>query len=974
MQKKLPNPLYLPHQGNIKTMSGAVKILGSTLQELTIGDITKKVLLFVVGSTQYDLILGLDLIPKFKISVNDSLCVSQLGNALTLVSQGNLQSMNFLHFEKLEEKLAHLDPENKSKLKNLVKTYDKSFAQHPFDVGNVKDYECSIELSSNKYVAKKPYRCTYADQTEIDRQVDELLKHGMISESRSPYASPVTMQYRKVGLSSTKQKTRMCCDYRELNKLVIPENQPFPLIDDIFLKSKGCSWYSALDINQAFWSIPITPKDRYKSAFITQRGLYEWRSMPFGLRSAPAIFQKILSGILRRRDLSKFCVNYLDDILVFSNSFEEHLHHLSLLFKAIYEEGFRLNFGKCTFAKQSINYLGHTISANYVKPLHDNLVAIRNLPVPTNRRKIRQFLGKLNFYRKFIPSSATLLEPFYNLLRKRVPFSWTPQCQGSFDRVKLFLTSEPILAIFDRTKPTFIYTDASGVGVAAVLKQGQDDGSEKPVAYFSRKLSEAQRKKRAIYIYIESLAIKEAVRYWKYWLLGHHFTVITDHRPLEQLNLKARTDEELGDLAHELLQFDFEVIYRPGSQNSEADCLSRNPVLPSLPDSDPEIPILQSFNFLSVNDICKLQEPLSPTPSDTVKSGVIFRKFKSKSYIVLDSASGERLAKTIHLHFGHVGANHCIAIIRKHFYFPKMYLTCRNVCRKCHVCIANKTRRIRRSGLLGLFGPATKPFQIMSLDTVGGFAGNNSPKKYFHLLIDHFTRFVYSSSSSGQSSRDFINLVKSVNSANHIETLLTDQYGGLSSDDFESFCASSGIKHIFVAVDSAFSNGLNERAGQTLVNRLRCARNDVPTARKHSWTSLASKCVAEYNSTPHSVTGFSPSYRLSAKSCDIIPNDLLPHDPCDLAADREMALQNTIRYHNYNKQRYDRHKIDCTFNVGDIVFIDNGNKLNRSKLDPVRLGPFAISKRLSDHIYEVDTGTNSRFSKKLYHISKMLPL
>ena len=191
----------------------------------------------------------------------------------------------------------------------------------------------------------------------------------------------------------------------------------------------------------------------------------------------------------------------------------------------------------------------------------------------------------------------------------------------------------PVLAIFDRTKPIFIYTDASGVGIGAVLKQKQEDGSERPVTYFSKKLSEAQKKKKAIYI--ESLAIREAVRYWKYWLLGCKFMVVTDHKPLQHLNLKARTDEELGDLAHELLQFDFDILYRPGSENSEADCLSRNPVLDPNPDSFTPEPILPSFNFLSIADICNLQSDIQKSDSDFVEHDVIFRKLRKKKLYFL---------------------------------------------------------------------------------------------------------------------------------------------------------------------------------------------------------------------------------------------------------------------------------------------------------------------------------------------------
>ena len=224
----------------------------------------------------------------------------------------------------------------------------------------------------------------------------------------------------------------MCVDYRELNKIIVPQSQPFPLIDEIITKVRGCSWFSALDINAAFWSIPIKPEDRWKTAFVTQQNQYEWCQMPYGLKIASGVFQRILSGIIRRKNLSSFCVNYLDDLLIFSNSFVEHIEHLQKLMSAIYEEGFRLNFKKCTFASNYIRYLGHIITSTSVTPLQDNLVAINSFPVPSSRKNVRQFLGKINFYRKFIPNSASLLEPLHSLLRKNSPFLWSSVCQDSF--------------------------------------------------------------------------------------------------------------------------------------------------------------------------------------------------------------------------------------------------------------------------------------------------------------------------------------------------------------------------------------------------------------------------------------------------------------------------------------------------------------------------------------------------------------
>jgi len=207
------------------------------------------------------------------------------------------------------------------------------------------------------------------------------------------------------------------------------------------------------------------------------------------------------------------------------------------------------------------------IENNSVRPLKDYLVAVKNFPVPKTRKNIRQFLGKINFHHKFIPHIAITLEPLHNLLRKDVQFNWSNECQESFDKIKLWLCSEPVLKIFDPEIPIDIYTDAYGIGVAAVLKQKDENGVNKPVAYFLKKLTEAQKKKKAIYL--ECLAIKEAVKYWQHWFMGKEFMVYSDHKPLENMNLKARTDEELGDLIYYLSQYNFKIKYNPGKSNQE---------------------------------------------------------------------------------------------------------------------------------------------------------------------------------------------------------------------------------------------------------------------------------------------------------------------------------------------------------------------------------------------------------------------
>ncbi len=461
-----------------KTMSGEANFVGTAIINLKIINISQKVKVYIVDKniTNYDLLIGLDIIKLFKLRQDENLEISQaLTDKTSLKSETknlkykisekpeNLINWNeAIPIEDFDLKVQHLDNIKRKVIYDLVDEYDTLFAKNNYDVGTVSNYQAHITLSEMKYIAKKPYRCSLEDQCEIEKQITELLNNKIIEQSCSPFAAPVTMAYKKIEEGQPKEKVRMCVDFRELNKLLVPESQPFPLIEDMIIRTRNCMWFSALDINSAFWSIPIRIKDRFKTGFVTQHGHWQWCNMPFGLKNSPAIFQRILSGVMRRHNLQDFCENYIDDILVFSKSFDEHLVHLRLLFDAIMAEGWKLKFIKCKFATNSVSYLGHIIEKNTVRPLRDNLMSIKNLPRPSNRKNIRQFLGKINFYHKYIPNSAKTLNVFHNLLRKDVQFEWTKECEKTFEKIKEYLTSSPVLAVFDPLLPINIYTDASG--------------------------------------------------------------------------------------------------------------------------------------------------------------------------------------------------------------------------------------------------------------------------------------------------------------------------------------------------------------------------------------------------------------------------------------------------------------------------------------------------------------------------------
>lgn len=504
-----------------------------------------------------------------------------------------------------------------------------------------------------------------------------------------------------------------------------------------------------------------------------------------------------------------------------------------------------------------------------------------------------------------------------------------------------------------------------------MLKQPQKNKEEKPVAYFSKKLNQVQKRKKAIYL--ECLAIKECVKYWQHYLIGKKFTVFSDHKPLENMNIKSRTDEELGDLTYYLSQYDFVIKYSPGKYNLEADCLSRNPVLEPHENMDEQLKVV---NIITLNDILEDQdknEDIKKQKNKLItKHNVYYKKIKRKEKIILTEDFSIKILKDVHENLCHIGMKQMYRMIAPYYTAKNLTRNIKETCKSCTVCIRNKSRGLGKFGLMSQLGPATKPFEIISIDTIGGFGGSRSTKKYLHLLIDHFTRYAYIQTSKTQTANDFIKLVKNISETDQIGTILSDQYAGINSKEFKTFLDEKFIRIIFTAVNSPFSNGMNERLNQTIVNKIRCKINEKK--KKAAWTTIAQECVRKYNETEHTVTGFTPSYLMDGKNVIMLPNELKElNSEKHWIRDRKIALERTIKSHNYNKQIYDKNRKHFDFNVGDLVFVENGNKLNRKKLDELKIGPYEIAEKLSNSIYRINMG-RKKSESNLFHVSKLIPI
>ena len=498
----------------------------------------------------------------------------ELGRYETVNNIGTVSSTtdeSTAHVEELLSKSSsNLNETQIYSLRSLLYEYKDQFSKSSHDLGSTNLVEHTIKtLPDCKPVKLRPYRIPLAKRDFAENEIKAMAEKGLIEPSHSAWSAPAVLVPKRDGT------TWFCIDYRRLNQLTIPDSHPLPRIDDTLDALGGSCWFSTLDLKSGFHQVSIAEEDRPKTAFsIPGSGLWQWRVLPFGLINSPSVFERLMERVFAGLTYLILLI-YLDDIIVYSKTFKEHLENLKVVFERLKNANLKLNPKKCNLLCSKVAFLGHEVSEQGIATDPEKAKTVRDWPQPKSATEVRQFVGLASYYRKFIPNFATICKPLHKLTEKNSKFVWNDQTQNAFDTLKQSLTTAPILSYpMLQDQPFLLDTDASNVGVGAVLSQLQD-GEEKVICYYSKCLSRSERKYCTTRK--ELLSVVLAVKHFHHYLIGNHFTVRSDHGSLQWLMRFKNCEGQIARWIETLSAYTFTIIHRAGRVHNNADSMSRRP-------------------------------------------------------------------------------------------------------------------------------------------------------------------------------------------------------------------------------------------------------------------------------------------------------------------------------------------------------------------------------------------------------------
>lgn len=894
-------------------------------------------------------------------------------------------------------KLSEVKDEKEVKLRELIIEYLDIFkapTQKLTATSKVKHR--ILTTDDGPPLAKRPYRLPYHRKKIMEKEIQSLLDDGIIKESESPWSSPALLVAKKK-LPGEPEEFRLCIDYRGLNAITKGDHYPLPNLQETLDKLTGATLFSTMDLASGYFQIELDERDQEKSAFSVPFGHYEFLRMSMGLKNAPATWQRFM-GVVFSGLTDLDCLVYLDDVICFSNSnVDDHLAKLRKIFDRMRESNLKFKPSKCHFLQNRLKYLGHIISEKGCEVDPEKTDVVRNYPVPQNPTEVRAFLGLCSFYRRFIEKFADKAKPLTMLTKKNIKFNWTDEHEQAFKALKEALITPPVLKFPDMNKEFVLITDASQVAISAILNQ-KYDGLDHPVGYVSRTLTQTEQNYSTIER--ECLAVVYAVKHYSCFLIGTHFTIITDHLPLKYLFNIRDPSSRLAKWGMLLMEYDFSIEYKPGKTNP-ADSLTR---LRNIPPEEPIIEPVEGTHKLNypIAGISEEKEEYTPLVEviwnheeirglqhkeewiseiiKAIESGNT--TLEDGSYYFIDSNGlvykqadqNDRNDKLviptpmvkdlIRIHHStpmacHGGFQKTLDLLKQKFFWKTMRRDVQNFCEECHQC--NRRRAKAPPAPLETMSIPCTVFGRCSLDLVGPLHLTDNGNKYILTCIDYLTRFAEAIPLADIQAKTVARAFATNIIARYgvpLE-LLTDCGSQFVSKLFKEICSTLEIKKIQTTPFHPATNGAVERYHAGLKKML----SHFIEKDKRNWDLYIPWALMAYRNFKHSSTQETPFFLMFGRDmllpfhCTVLPTRIrydLTENYCSEMLHRMQTAHEVARNTLYESaerraQQFNKKAKVRSFDLGDRVYLYTPHirdKHMSKKLCASWSGPYRIIKQL----------------------------
>jgi len=883
---------------------------------------------------------------------------------------------------------------DEKQLEEVLMKNNEAFQWRPGEIGRTHLVEHHIPTGDNRPIVQKQYTIATIAKTQLIQQVEDMLKTKVIRPSSSAWRSPILLARRIMPDGS--KKYRFCIDLRKVNSITTKDCYALPMIRETVNALCGAKYFSTLDVDRAFWQVGLAEEDKCKTAFILDGKLYEFNVMPFGSMNAPGTFQRLMDTALRGLTW-KQCLVYLDDVLIFSRTYADHLRDIDDVLTRFIAAGLKLKPEKCSFANSEVNYLGFRISDLGIQPTTARIEAILRLKPPETNKQLYGFLCSINYYRNLIPNFGKLSVDLYRMSETKGTkrCKWDRWMLEQFNELKQALATAPILAFPNFDQPFTVQSDASAQAIGSVLLQeDQEDITRimKPVAFSSRKLTATEKRYSATER--ELLAVTSAYKDFKTFLLDRHIIFVTDHEPLVTLSKLKNADGRLARLMYELVDVDYEFKYLPGIKNHLPDFLSRsysvdaadvNTIeIASSTDwkkeqmADSELFQLKNCIEMEANEEAWLKIPngrrwLREKNVLFLAEGII--KHSSNKMVCPKQMKAEVMLNHHDSPFaGHKGFEVTYNSIKKRYFWPMMPSEVKDYCQSCEHCQKHNFSNCHNRAPLEPI-EVSRPWQLLGIDYMGPFKTSRHGNKFIIIAIDHFTKFIeICATTTFDAATTAVFIFNQVICRwGMVEKIITDQGVSFEAFMFQQLCMLLNTEKLHTTTYHAPGNGITERVNKTVKPNIAKFVNDD----HDDWDTFVQLAASTNNNSIHTTTKLSPYEALTARKpvlvADVIMNNKsLANTRIKDISDYVWALkrsatyisdlihENTIAAQDIQKENYDKTvKNSKQFAVGDSVKIDNFRvKPGHSKAFTEKfLGPYTVAERTSNLNYRLESTT-----------------